>query len=651
MPKDLKDFPRPPSDNGRGLHGSLDAAWTGGNEGYAYWINELVEMGVKWFKVLDDRGSSLPWCEKLLAAGIFPIVRILRRDPPPNDTPEPNPGHIGGPEEKTIERLITAGVRYFETNNEPNLATEWKHNAMPSHPLEAAKIVALNWLFDARLILSAGGLPGLPAISGGGNMDLMSALLALGRQDILLEGCWIALRNECQNRPLNFPDDPINRAGQALTLEQYDLGLFAQWAWWNAAHRRADTLDEINVLRANGANSTPALAQDHACFREFEYYDALAIRYLGRSIPIISVAGGYHVGQREDVRYPRVTPEAQRDQTVALFDYMQRQAPDYYFAAVPTLLIASDAHEPDAWRSAFWQRAFQDAPFGFDDIPAIAVPHVTLGDRLPVVDTVKAMQNLARRLPGAQPTPPIQPAIPLRPKPAPEQVEPIVHAPAAPEFIAPPARRAPADFPSWLRDTPLPTPSAPARAPVVEAPIAAPAPERVTPTIAAPEEMAPPTEKPIAPPSEPLAIPAQVEWDWRLDALGLAIEPAEIEPGQAYWKLVRAIYQGPGESNDEHQVYYTVVDQQNKPIEYQKVWQGWSDGATDALTNERGEANLPLWASFAPERGETGAYQAWVDGLPSDRVRGIGLPLKQHVSFLLTWKRAIATFLDVERNK
>ncbi len=188
MPKDLKDFPRPPSDNGRGLHGSLDAAWTGGNKGYAYWVKELAEMGVKWFKVLDDGGNTISFCEKLLAAGIFPIVRVIRRDPPPNDSPEPNPGHIGASEEKTIRRLIDVGVRYFETSNEPNVPTEWKHNAMPSDPLEAAKIVVLNWLFDARFILSAGGYPGLPAISNGGSMDLMSALVALGRGEQTLGG-------------------------------------------------------------------------------------------------------------------------------------------------------------------------------------------------------------------------------------------------------------------------------------------------------------------------------------------------------------------------------------------------------------------------------------------------------------------------------
>src|SRR3972149_6385009 len=119
MPKSIIDFPRPPNDNGRGIVASADADWLGGDEGFDFWIHELVELGIKWVKIVDDGGNSLPFCEKLLAAGIFPIVRILRRDPAPNDTPEPNPGHIGPKEEETLIRLMAAGVRYFETNNEP----------------------------------------------------------------------------------------------------------------------------------------------------------------------------------------------------------------------------------------------------------------------------------------------------------------------------------------------------------------------------------------------------------------------------------------------------------------------------------------------------------------------------------------------------
>lgn len=683
MPIALADFPRPSGDNGRGLHGSATPGWSGGDEGYDHWIRELVEMGIKWFKVLDDGGASLPFCEKLLAAGIFPIVRILRRDPPPNDTPEPNPGHVGAPEEKTIQRLVAAGVRYFETNNEPNLNAEWKHNAMPGNAVECAKLVALNWLFDARLILSLGGFPGLPAIGGGGAMDLMGALVTLGRQDILLEGCWLALHNYGGNRPLIFPDDPIHRAGQTLTPEAYDHGAFTTWAWWNTAERRADSIGEVNAARANQANPASAIQDDHACWREFEYYNALAMKYLGRAIPILGTAGGYQIGRRDDLRYPRVTPEAHRDLNVALFDFMQRQAPDYFFAATPWLAFDTSGYDADAWFGAFWKDALTNGSGGYNNLPTITVPNHGLGERLPVIDAVKAMQNLARRLPGAQPAPPAQPAITIQPE---KPVAPLVPEPAR-------EQPAPAGWASWLQDEP-PAAREEKIAPPVEMPREPPPVAReekseASPTMeaprepqpiareektetpspiefGAPEKLAPPETFPVAqselvvretPPVEPparatspveplapIALPIgdEVEWDWRLDALNVAVEPAQIESGFAYWKLVRAVYQGPDESKDSHQIFYTVVNERNEPMELEKVRQGWSDGETEAITNERGETNIPLWAGFAPDRNERGAYAAWVDGLPSDRVIGLGLPSKRHVNFLLTWRRTVA---------
>jgi hypothetical protein len=747
MPIALADFPRPPHDNGRGLHGSATPDWSGGDEGYDHWIRELCEMGIKWFKVLDDAGNSLPFCEKLLAAGIFPIVRILRRDPPPNDTPEPNPGHLGSPEEKTIQRLVAAGVRYFETNNEPNLNVEWKHGAMPGNLIECAKLVALNWLFDARLILSLGGLPGLPAIGNAGAMDLMSALVTLGRQDILLEGCWIALHNYGGNRPLIYPDDPINRSGQTLTPAAYEHGAFTQWAWWNTAERRADTIETINAARANQTNPAGTLQQDHACWREFEHYNMLAMKYLGYAIPIISTAGGYQIGRRDDLRYPRVTPDAQRELTVATFDFMQRQAPDYYFAAVPWLAFDAGGFDADAWYGAFWNDALTHGSGGHNNLPTTTVPNHGLGERLPVIDAVKAMQNLARRLPGIQPAPPFQPSIsiqpgkptapsatleraptepapvapaswlrdvkPLEPKTAPalkpvESVAPVEAKPVEPEIAPAPQSVAlvepkpvepeiapalkPVESVAPVEAKPVEPEIAPALKPVesvapVEAkpaePEIAPAPQSVAPVepkpveparepiseptpvtpqqeiapppfdLDAPEKLAPPeTFEPaasppvqkIAPEPQPITLPIgdELEWDWRLDALNVTLEPAQIEPGYSYWKLVRAVYQGPDESKDAHQILYTIVNERNEPIEYQKVWQNWADGETEAITNERGETNTPLWAAFAPDHAERGPYAAWVDGLPSDRVTGLGLPSKRHVSFLLTWRRTTA---------
>lgn len=695
MSKSLTDYPRPQNDNGRGVFASADADWLGGDEGYDFWIAELSTLGIKWVKVVDDGANSLPFCEKLLAANIFPIVRILRRDPAPNDTPEPNPGHIGPIEEETIQRLIAAGVRYFETNHEPDLASNWKQNATPGDAIEIAKIVALNWLFDARFILESGGHPGLPAISNGGELDLMGALVALGRQDVLLEGAWIALHNYGSNRPINFPDDPINRDGQQLTKDEYDQRAYTEWAWWNQSLLRANSLDEINQARETGKNSVKSILQDHACLREFEYYNFVAMKYIGTSIPIISTEGGYRIGRRDDPRYSRVTPESHRDLTVAMFEYLQRQAPDYYFAAVPSILVPTAGREADAWYGAYWQHAFslQD---GRNGLPSIAVPNAMIGNRLPVIEAIKQMPNYARRMPGAQPIPP--PAIELpvsEHAPSPEPVSgtqeymvkqgdslsiiarrfgttwqniailnqittPNLIRPGQPLFVPAPHKEEPPEIEQAQPQL---------DEPVIQAEPEPPHEFIPTPPPTMPEEMPPPPQinlrqvqvapnvfqiKAVRPTPSPVesfqqfgelppieVSPPELEWDPRLEALNVGMYPVEVDKGRKFWKLVHAMYQGPEETGENHNLYYNVLDDKGNPVSNQRVWLGWRGNKTYATTDGYGQAAISLNNLYVSDEPASDLYFAGVDGLPSDRIAGISLHLKRNESFVMTWRRTV----------
>lgn len=731
MPVGLEEMPRPSGDNGRGLYGFPRAGWTGSKEGLDFWVNQLVELRVKWFKVLDSGGDSLALCEKLIDAEIFPLVRILRSDPPPNDTPEPNPGHIGDREEKAIRKLVAAGVRYFETNNEPDLVTEWKHGAIPDDAAETAKLVALNWLFDARIILDAGGHPALPAVSAPSSMDLMGALVSLGKQDILLEGCWIAIHNHCLNRPLAFPDDPVNRLGQPLTSEQYEFGPLTDWVWWNSELGRTETLEEINDTRAQLRNSAQTILDEHNGFRAFEYYDHLARNYLGRSIPIISTDGGYLVGRRTDPRYGRVTPELLRDQTVAMYDFMQRQAPDYYFAAVPRQLVSEDANDSNAWVGAFWKSAFMNGTDGKYGFPPFPVAGASVDDRLSVLEAVKAMPSLTRQQQSMRPQVATAQATPIRVAPMPvagssaqfaasdthAMDQSSWQAKVTPDSVAEGGSMSAEDnkLAESTEQTPAPTPLAldpeqellrelhdqkyPTRATTDEMPSEPPATltdvsrnwpadiqmadtnedvlnsrlaappipttnadsqgtNVVSPGIYAEEQAAtaePKAPEPaaqgtldrvsVSPPPSLLfdaALLPMLNWDPRLDALHVTTVPAQVATGQVYWKLVRAEFLGPAECDGKHLIHYALEDEQGKSVPMQRVWQGWPEDRTDATTNDIGEASIPLWASFAPERGESGPYSAWVDGSPCDRVAGMGLPSKRHVSFMLTWRRTRA---------
>jgi len=213
----IADFPRPRSDNGRGVHWSASVYHPRGSE-LQIWITKLRAMGMKWVKLLDDGGaSSLEVCQRLLDAGIMPIVRVWRD--------RPNPGHMDGRQLEAVERLIAHGVRYFETNNEPDLPAEWR-GPKPENWLE---LVIDSFIWDADVIIELGGLPALPAMGDAGGANPFDVVVRKGRADLFERGAWAAIHNYTLNHPLDYPDDEVNQLGRPLTVAEYDE--LARWAY------------------------------------------------------------------------------------------------------------------------------------------------------------------------------------------------------------------------------------------------------------------------------------------------------------------------------------------------------------------------------------------------------------------------------------
>jgi hypothetical protein len=199
--------------------------------------------------------------------------------------------------------------------------------------------------------------------------------------------------------------------------------------------------------------------------------------------------------------------------------------------------------------------------------------------------------------------------------------------------------------------TPLPpedTPTLQPASPSPEAPDTPTPPPSDTPT---PEPASPtplPTETPT---SEPTATPLVVGprpgpnyWDVRLDQLGVRWEVVEVAPGEGYWRLVEARWADEQESGGRHHIYVQVVDEGWRPIVGQMVVVSWGDGWDVRPTEEKpaGEYgyNFQMYAAG-------NAYTVWVDGMPSDRVVGLGMGTpsqrdwKIHTSFYLVFQRAV----------
>jgi len=140
--------------------------------------------------------------------------------------------------------------------------------------------------------------------------------------------------------------------------------------------------------------------------------------------------------------------------------------------------------------------------------------------------------------------------------------------------------------------------------------------------------------------------------DWRIpDFLHVALQPVAVESGGVYWKLVRAIYQDETQSGGNHNVYYRLEDGNGNSLLGLYVCIGfpWAPGYDCSHYSELHSnypagytADYPIWGTgWNPIHGP-GPYSAWVGGLPSDRVTGMGMPLNYHVNYLLTFRRTVA---------
>jgi protocatechuate 3,4-dioxygenase beta subunit len=372
----IEDFPRPPDDNRRGIHWSASVYHPGG-KALEPWIAELQALHVKWVKLLDDgSGSSLELCERLLDARMMPIVRLYRQ--------RPNPAGIGSRELATVRRLVAAGVRYFETNSEPDIPAEWQESYLQGGnlPPDWLDAVAESFIHDADAILGLGGLPAFPALhmmSGAATTgNPLAHVTDRGRADLFERGAWLAIHNAPLNRPLDYPYDPVNQTGAALDQDAYDR--LGAWAW------DGQSREAINRRRAEARQPGATPADDPACFLAFRLAEQWAREATGHAIPLISTEGGPVMGNRGDVRYPRLTPQLHADGVVAVNEFLQgsrllggEPCPDYYLAVCHWLLGNARLGFFDAsWEGQAWYTDWWNSLFG-------------LAGRLPVVDAVKAM--------------------------------------------------------------------------------------------------------------------------------------------------------------------------------------------------------------------------------------------------------------------
>ncbi len=355
---ELHEYPRPANDTGIGVH------WAAGNPSAVglgqirdFWIPEMKSLGIKWVKLFTHDGAQAV-ADLLLTEGFMPVVRIYR--------PHPNPGRLSVRDLVAIDALIHTGVRYIEFNNEPENDTEWKGGRVPANGID---IIVEDAIADMEAILERGGMPAIPAVSGGSRWDIVGKIIEKGRRDLLDGPIWQAIHNYAHNRPLDYPYDIGNQEGSPYTERFFatiaserpagEQAVFDPW------HGRS--LQAINQLRREYVNPGATVMDDPDCWLAYEFFAQRNRHHLGRSIPILSTEGGYVVGDNRDPRYPATTPDLHMAQTLEACRIMMgsskrfKAAPDLYFCTMFSVLAngqlgsLSEWWENRAWYSNRWR--------------------------------------------------------------------------------------------------------------------------------------------------------------------------------------------------------------------------------------------------------------------------------------------------------
>lgn len=377
-PLPLSAYPRPPGDNGLGIHWSTHL-YAQSDEATTYFVSELEQMNIKWVKLLVDELTNHDYdetIEVLVSHGMMPVIRIYQRCNDPYDLEAL---------EALVQHYVARGVYYYDLYNEPNQAGEsggWCSPRKGPDPDYLAEI----WADAARTIYLAGGYPGIPSFFAPGQKQnnwqedffyrFFQALREQGNEEFL-HFSWASIHNYHINHPPTYPYDVVNQTGRLLTpaeIERYELsdqeiqainlnrtvaGILKQRPLDEEDAARLDLtmeqVEEINRKFQAGELMGFTLYDDSTAFLHFVAYRNQFYDLFGFEIPLISTEGGATKGSAEDPRYPRVDGQTVAEWTLWSADYMLDDAPDYYFATSTWLLAqaALDYAEP-VWEVNAW---------------------------------------------------------------------------------------------------------------------------------------------------------------------------------------------------------------------------------------------------------------------------------------------------------
>ena len=129
------------------------------------------------------------------------------------------------------------------------------------------------------------------------------------------------------------------------------------------------------------------------------------------------------------------------------------------------------------------------------------------------------------------------------------------------------------------------------------------------------------------------------------EAYGVEIIPAAVEPGQAYWKVIRVHHLTPEENNGRHHIFLDAIDERDERLYgtlFTILWDGGSDTVIIEKEPPEPGANFPMWKWQVCSVEGVGAPSDRVINLRTDHPDEAPGNTLFHHSFAITYLRTIA---------
>ena len=193
-------FPRPPGDNGLGIHAGLEL------------LDETIAQDVLWMKAMRIHWATVAYTNEeamlkaaraLWAEGIMPICRWV--------------GTIGKTYDfaRDARLLIENGIpAYIQIFNEPSDDREWK-DGIPADYIEKW---ANLWALKAGEVMAVGGLPGLQCLHP---EELAAVFAILPPDNHVWDKAWFCSHNYGLNHPPDWKEDYWGVLGWEVFAEMF----------------------------------------------------------------------------------------------------------------------------------------------------------------------------------------------------------------------------------------------------------------------------------------------------------------------------------------------------------------------------------------------------------------------------------------------